>query len=117
VAFAENASFKSFGIISWSLLPSSLPRELYNIWCSPFFVTFNLRNLHNYVNWLVFYRESREAIRTLLVHLQRLIKSMNSKQVLEGKEKSIILKAGSQYDARSCVTLISRDANIYSLLF
>ena len=35
-------------------------------------------------------RDSREAIKTLLLHLQRLMKSMNSKQVLEGKKINIV---------------------------
>ena len=42
--------------------------------------------MFHYVVCIGSYRESCEAIRTLLVHLQRLVKSMNSKQVLEGKE-------------------------------
>ena len=52
--------------------------------------------------WLM-YRESREAIRTLLIHLQRLVKSMNSKQVLEGKE---IAKISSYQDTLDHIIII-----------
>ena len=46
------------------------------------------------------HRDSQEAIRTLLIHLQRLIKLMNSKQVLEGEKVNTIFYADNKMETQ-----------------